>query len=857
SGEWPRNSDRDYIGEIRYWMGAITASGDTLVANSYDDFEAMPMPISGVNDYKIYLSTDSTRYFDYDMSDTIGFSNGNPSYGWRIWDPTEDQYIYNQIYDALSTSYSAGGPTSLQDSYYRFNDDALGSSLLGIELTHNVMQWNYCYNEDFLFVVLEITNTSTEDYHEFAFGLYVDIDVGGPDGTGENGRLEDMVAFDSTENLAWVYDNVGIDPGWGPTVSTGIMGTKYLETPDNTGMTAFRSDDWAIVTGIDDIGMFELINSQQFDESLPPTDQFYIQCTRGIDLTAGKTVRVVYALIAGSDETDFNNNAAMAQELYNNYFQGPQPPSTPTLEARAGNRKVYLHWDDTAEVAVDPLSGDEDFAGYKLYRSDNQGKTWGVVNYQTGNNCMTIDYTPVALYTVSTAGDPIPHSFVDTGLYNGVEYWYCLAAFDRGDDVTGVDALQSGFGVADQVPNVLAVTPVPGPAGYYDAASTVDHNYTGDGLSSEGTVVPIVFDESRLTGSDYQVVFEDAPEATYWHLINFTNGDTVLTNQTRTSGEANLFEVTEGLRVVVSDGDHIPRGYGQTEFAVSDTTLTVGTFYGPAIAVLTGNDDDVFGGAHFRSTYELRYMPGRADCYHHALGNKPPDDVDDQSRQYYYTDSTRATSIFDGFYGTDTPIWVPFEVWNTTTNRRVSLAVYDFDDNGVWDDYDLLAIVNYPYDAKASVTEFAFPYYYSWLFGFDEEVYSPSSGDVFTIEGAPLNGPEDIFLFKADGVNNNNATSELDDIRVVPNPYFASGSAMVETLEGQSVISFQGIPAECTIRIYSLAGDLVRTIEHVDQSGEARWNLLSSNGQQVASGMYIFHVDSKHGEHLGRFAVIK
>ncbi len=828
SGEWPRNSGHNYLAEIRYWVGAVTPGGDTLVANTYEDFQVIPELTLADNPNKILLSTDTSRYFDYDPSDTVGLGLGNPANGWRVWDADSNAWVYNRVYNPLDSSFFPAGPTSLQESFYRFNDAASGSPLLGLEMSHRVLQWNYCYNEDFLFVVLEITNTSTEDYHNVAFGLYVDIDVGGPDGTGENGRLEDLVAFDSTENLAWIYDNIGIDPGWGPTVRTGIMGTKLLETPDNIGMTAFRTDDWAFLPD-NDPGRYALINSEQFDTSLPPTDQFYLQCVRGIDLTAGKTVRVVYALIAGADEEDFRDNAALAQQLYDNYFVGPQPPPTPRLRARAGNGKVYLFWDDTSEVSLDPLTGVNDFAGYKLYRSDNHGKTWGVPNWQTGNNCLDVDYSTLALYTVNNPGDPIPHSFIDTGLYNDVEYWYCLVAFDVGDTLTGVDPLQSGFGIAGEVSNVIAVTPRNDPAGFYDAASTVTHNYVGSEQPSDGEVIPAVFDESALTGSEYRVVFEDTPQRTYWHLINETTGDTVLQNQTKTNVDPELFEVVDGLRVVVRDGDRVPRGYGQTSFGGSDTTLVMETFYGPCLPNFTLDENDVFGGEHFRSTYELRYTG----------------------------DSTRASWVLDGFYGTDTPYWVPFEVWNVSTNQRVSLAVYDFVGDGVWDPYDLLTIVNYPYDSTATVTPFAFPYHYSWMFGFDETVYNPQVGDVYTIQGAPLNGPDDNFSFKADGINTAAASQNLDKISVVPNPYFAHYSSLVETGEGERFLKFQNIPDECTIRIYTLAGDLIRTIVHKDGTGVASWDLLSDYGRLVASGIYLYHVESPYGEHLGRFAIIK
>lgn len=835
SCEWPRGSGHDYLAEIRYWIGGVNQSFDTIVANSYDDMQALKTDPTGLEPYMILLSTDTSRYpFDpisglhYDPNDTVGLGVGNPAHGWRVWDNVQDSFVYNQPFDALSSSFVPAGPSSLQDSHYRFGDAASGSPVLGLEMTHTVLQWNYCYNENFMFVILDITNTSSNTYDSLAFGLYVDIDVGGPDGTGENGRLEDLVKFDSTENLAWIYDNIGVDPGWGPTVRTGILGTKLLETPNGIGMTAFRTDDWSFLPTTDE-GRYAMINSSQFDTSLPPTDQFYIQCVRGISMAPGASVRVVYAIVAGADETDFRNNASLAQQLYDANYIGPKPPTSATLRVRPGDEKNYVFWNDTAETSIDPLSGLQDFVGYKLYRSDNHGKTWGVVDYNTGNSCLTLDYTPLAVYTVLNPGDPIQHSFIDTGLYNGVEYWYCLVAFDNGDTTLGIDPLQSGFGSPGINPHIAAGTPTTDPAGFYDAISTVVHNYVGVEQPSDGDVIPIIFDANLLQGSNYRVVFEDTPDQSYWHLENETTGDTILANQTRNTGDPGLYEVAEGLRVVVRNGDHDPRGWGQTAFGSADTTLAMGGFYGAIIPAFTGDDNDVFGDGHFRSTYELRYTG----------------------------DSTRANWVLDGFYASDSVFWVPFECWNVSTNERVSLTVYDFYDDGVWDSLDLIGIVNYPYDSINSVTQYAFPSYYSWLFGFDEDLYNPSIGDVFTIQGAPLNGPDDDFSFSVDGVSAGNAGDQLKDIKVVPDPYIAQYSAMVETNDGESVLEFQNIPDQCTIRIYTLAGNLVQTLEHTSGTGSERWNLLSDERQQIASGIYIYHVESPYGQKIGRFAVIK
>ena len=827
SGEWPRGSGHSYLAEALYWMGVVDSTGDTLVADAYDDFQALPTD-SSADPYYILLSTDTTRYLGYDPTDTIGSGVGSPANGWRIWDPVASSYVYNQVYNTLSASYFPAGPTSLQESHYRFGDAASGVPLLGLEMTQTVMQWNYCYNEDFYYVVLEITNNSSVDYNNFIFGLYMDMDVGGPDGSGENGRLQDMVGYDSAGQLAWIYDNLGEDPGWGAGLQTGFMGTKLLQTPDNIGTTSFRTDDWSFIPQ-DDEGRYVMMSSGQFDVSHPPTDQVYIQCVGGINLTAGRTVRVVYAVVAGQTEAELRDNADLAEQLFLANYVGPKPPISPTLKIRPGDEKNYLSWNDTAEFSVDPFSGLQDFVGYKLYRSENKGKTWGIVDYTTGNNCLTVDYSTVARFSAFNPGDPIQHSFVDTGLYNGVEYWYCLAAFDTGDSVAGVDALQSGFGSPEVNPHIVAVSPTPDPAGYYGAASTVIHNYIGVALPSDGNIFPQIFDPLALTGNNFRVVFEDAPEVTYWHVLNDATGDTVLAGQSRTVGDPDLYEIGGGLRVVVRDGDHEPRGWGQSALGGPDTNLVMGSWYGPALPAVTADPSDVFGNEHFRSVFEFRYTG----------------------------DSTRANGLLDGFDGTDYVYWVPFELWNVTANERVSMVVYDFFGDGVWDPYDLLGIVNYPYDSVTSVTPFAFPEYYSWLIGFDDAVYNPSIGDVFTIESAPLNSPGDEFLFSVDGIDAADASDDLKDVKVVPDPYIAQYSAKVETAEGESALEFQNIPTECTIRIYTMSGDLVQTLNHTDGTGSERWNLLSGSQQQIASGIYIFHVESPFGNRIGRFAVIK
>ncbi len=821
SGEWPRNSGHEYIGEIKFWMGAVKSATDTVVADTDDDFEPIPSLVSGDETYGIRLSTDSTS-FNYDLSDTIGLGIGNPAYGWRVWNADSLAWVYNQNYSVQEDEYFPGGPTSLQQSYYRF-DDGLNPDALGIEVSQTMYQWNYCYNEDIIFCVLEITNASDIDYPDFAFALYCDFDIGGPDGSGENGRLGDLVAFDQAENLAWTYDEDGYDPGWGPTVITGIMGTKYLETPDGIGMTAFRTGQWEQVYQATDPAKYELINSSQYDESLPPTDQYYLQCTRGIDLTAGKTVRVVFAIIAGQDEADFRANADIAQTLYDNYFVGPQPPAEPNLTAQAGDGKVYLTWTDTSEVDVDPLSGDADFRGYKLYRSENRGYSWGTKNYSNYDACLGFDYYPVAAYGVEVAGDPISHSFIDTSVTNGTEYWYCLVAFDSGDSTVPIGVLQNGFGTPGTDQNAVKMVPRSDPAGFFDAYSTIEHNYAGNGEPSDGSVYPIRFNENLVQGEQYKVFFTEDDYQTYWNLLDMTNNDTVLVDQTLQSptAEPGLYPVGDGIRIVVRDGDRVPRGMGQTEFGVSgDTTIAMYDFLGDLEYVF---GLPLGGNKHFRSTYELRF-------------------TETGQNGFLMFDHTSVIPL-------------PFEVWNTTLNQQVNAEIYDWDDDGQWNPEvgDYISLVDTPYDGDPHPE--AFPYNHVWFFAVDPYNTDYNNGDVYTIEGAPLNGADDEFVFSVDGVDPATAGNNLDKIRVYPDPYLAHHSQ--EYGEYERELNFINLPDECTVRIYTLAGDLVKTANHFGNGGTYTWNMLSDAGLSIASGIYLYHIESKYGDRTGRFAVIK
>jgi hypothetical protein len=96
-----------------------------------------------------------------------------------------------------------------------------------------------------------------------------------------------------------------------------------------------------------------------------------------------------------------------------------------------------------------------------------------------------------------------------------------------------------------------------------------------------------------------------------------------------------------------------------------------------------------------------------------------------------------------------------------------------------------------------------------------------------------------------------------------PNPFKAHAPWEREPVPGDAFtrhIDFFGLPnAVARIRIYTLAGDLVQTIDHdgTHGDGQAPWNLISRNGQDIESGIYLFTVEWPGHHQVGRFVVIR
>ncbi len=127
-------------------------------------------------------------------------------------------------------------------------------------------------------------------------------------------------------------------------------------------------------------------------------------------------------------------------------FLVPEPPAVPRMRVELDAGIASIYWDDRAEFSVDPVSGEEDFAGYRLYRSrigeDLLGNLSGSVQmlrewddpeapvgFNTGFDEVRLDEP------VTFPDDPVEYRyrFDVSGLLSGWQYLFAVTAFDSGD----------------------------------------------------------------------------------------------------------------------------------------------------------------------------------------------------------------------------------------------------------------------------------------------------------------------------------------------------------------------------------------------------------------------------------------
>ena len=133
----------------------------------------------------------------------------------------------------------------------------------------------------------------------------------------------------------------------------------------------------------------------------------------------------------------------------------------------------------------------------------------------------------------------------------------------------------------------------------------------------------------------------------------------------------------------------------------------------------------------------------------------------------------------------------------------------------------------------------------------------PEEGTIFRLVTGKPNASSDVFTFTTPAPSALASKTEelLDKIVTVPNPFYLSST--YNDNPGSYTLKFYHLPTECTITIYNLAGEFIKTIDKNDpNTSVAEWDILTENGLPVASGIYIYVVDAPgYGQKIGKMAI--
>ena len=689
----------------------------------------------------------------------------------------------------------------------------------------------------------------------------LDLGLKYADGIDNNGdgRIDEMIderRDDGVDNdLDWdpEHDDVGADgvAGTGdrgegdgiPTPGEPHFDATDKDESDQIGLTAF--DVFYIGTGVafyKDDEIWNRVSYSHFDTKLQNGNIAFLYGSGPFPLLPGQTERFSLALVFGENLQDIERNVRTVQQIYNNNYNFARPPEKPHAWAVPGNKKVTLYWDDRAERSYDPfMNPPYDFEGYKIYKSTDPGfldsrvvtnafgeKTFlkPVAQFDLRDDVggfFPLDYQGTKIYMGDNKG--LRHSWTDTDVINGKTYYYAVVSYDRGDPALHMFPSECSRVIVRDVNgkvtldvNTAAATPQAPVAGYVQPGlkDSIEHV---SGFATGNVWLQTLNPLAVQDGQTYEVTFDDTtrPDTITYTLVNRTRGDTVFKNSPYVRGE-----------------DANPMFSGMRLFAFTDS-----------IEWDAERSGWIKGRSNIPIRVEHRYdFPARRPGY---------------------------PSSYEIRFGVpDTTWWfrprfpVNFTVWDLYENRKVRFMLEEpnpaaRDSLVSPGDYIRIILMDGRIPREVWRIVFLNPY------GGAEPIY-PRDGDVLRIQIKTPFRSGDVYRFSTIGPKEDPklARNELSRIAVVPNPYVVAArwepTRLFATGRGERRVYFIHLPKRCTIRIYTMSGDHVRTLEHNSNllNGAEPWDLTTKDGMDIAPGVYVFHVEAPGiGETIGRFALIK
>ncbi len=545
---------------------------------------------------------------------------------------------------------------------------------------------------------------------------------------------------------------------------------------------------------------------------------------------------------------------------------------------------------------------------------------WDLVNQWSGYHPVPYKGRGIHYYLGDNTG--LVHSFVDSNnVINGQTYYYALVAYDHGDSANfppaettkkiNVDPITSKY-ILDK--NTAAVIPGPRADGYIAPALNSSNVLHKSGIGN-GSVNFSILNDLLVPDNDYELFFSDSliingkktGEKNYSILDSkvYTKKINFFSEKFTDIGFGNILD-DQYLKLKDANGNIFSRVNSQdTSDYIID--LEKGKIRRSGSSSIPDNPSSAY-------TLEFRYLPIANSLLMNDEDNNPVFEgiklqVKDQTKIEYDPDRSKWLNGNSNFTFNAALASV-----GSATNKTVYPADYEIKFSSNYIDSTLIRPPGQPFimwpvkysvtDVTSGVPQRILTYLNennatrdsAWSPGEEIILYKPGStkssdmltwgvkislptdstikniiypgeGDILLIATKRPFTVQDTFYLKTNQgtVDNALASSKLDNIYVVPNPYVAYNALepqnrLSDQSRGERRIYFENLPPKCTIRIYSIVGDPVRVLEHDSgvSNGREYWNLLNRDGFSVSYGLYIAHVDAPGiGEKIIKFALIK
>ena len=194
---------------------------------------------------------------------------------------------------------------------------------------------------------------------------------------------------------------------------------------------------------------------------------------------------------------------------------------------------------------------------------------------------------------------------------------------------------------------------------------------------------------------------------------------------------------------------------------------------------------------------------------------------------------------------------IPFEVWSIDDDKQINILVYDREGDPTAPDqfyaFNPAGRVYchfLPTDYHETVVDINGPEVdnLTWNTVWWEADWV--NGDILTFQyDNPIVKGSDRWTFTTteSAFSSTLAGNQVGDINVFPNPYYGTNSE--ELNKYNRFVTFTHLPEKAKIRIFNLAGVLVKTIDKNDPDQFTRWDLNNESNLPVASGLYIAHIE--------------